>query len=132
MTDHAPEKPRDYYTLRDLIHEVGATTPSKSAAIADALFTAGVRPPVAAAPRTAIGQPADATTRQGMIARAVHPINADTIAEHGVEVSIMAYLQQSIRELAQLGADPAKDSSFMVVGMEDGTVIVTAEARVGS
>jgi hypothetical protein len=127
------EKPADWYTLRDLVHEAGkgALRPSLSAEVADALYTAGVRPPVAAAPRTAIGQPADETTRQGMIARAVHTIPPEKIAEHG-ETVLLAWIQQSIRELAQAGADPFRDVSLMIVGMQDGTVVVTGEARVTS
>lgn len=131
MNDTTTEKPRDYYTLRDLIHEVGATTPSKSAAIAEHLYAAGVRPPIAAQPRTALGQPVDAATRQGMIAQAVHTIAPEKVAEHGEDV-LLAWIRQSLRELAATGADPLRDASVMIVGMDDGTVVVTAEARVGS
>ncbi len=130
MTE-STEKPRDYHTLRDLIHEVGATIPSKSAAIADHLFTAGVRPPIAAAPRTAIGQPADAATRQSMVAQVIHTITPEKIAEHG-EDALLAWIRQSLRECAAAGANPFADASVMIVGMPDGTVVVTAEARVGS
>lgn len=74
--------------------------------------------------------PATPTT-PGLMARVVHTIEPAAFAEHGPELPLLAYLQQSVRELAAHGAQPHRDMTLQVVGMVDGTTVVTGEAQVG-
>lgn len=78
---------------------------------------------------TAFGQALDQTKRAGFVAQVVHTIDPEKIAEHGEDV-LLAWIRQTLRELAQGGADPMKDATVQIVGMEDGTVVVTGEGLV--
>lgn len=71
--------------------------------------------------------PVHAGDKAGMVVSVAHTVSADKIAEHGPEVAMTAYLRQCMRELAANGARPEKSSSYEVVGMLDGTIVVTAE-----
>lgn len=87
------------------------------------------KPEPAPAPRTAFGQAANPDQRAGFLAHVMHSIPAQVIEQHG-ENALLAMLRQTMRDLAQTGADPFRDMSIQVVGMPDGASVVTGEARV--
>lgn len=79
--------------------------------------------------RTAFGQAANPAKREGFVLNAVNTIKPEQITEHG-EDALLAWIRQTLRELAANGADPMKDATIQIVGMDDGTVVVTGEAGV--
>ena len=100
--------------------------------IAAAFLAAGYRKPAPIDPKPSAREAAAAakTGGVGMIVRAIHTVKADQLAEHG-EVAVMAWIRQSLRELAALGANPMVDATVQLVGMDDGTLVVTAEGLIG-
>ncbi len=78
---------------------------------------------------TAFGQALDRSKREGFVLNVVHTIEPDKVAEHGEDV-LLAWIRQTLRELAANGADPLKDATVQIVGLPDGTVVVTGEAGV--
>lgn len=102
-----------------------------AAAIAQRVLAAGWRPPTPAKPddRTAFGQNPDPAKRAGLVAQVVHSIRPEQFAEHGIPV-LGAWCTQVLRDLATNGARPEKDATIMFVGMADGAIIITGEARV--
>lgn len=143
MTEPNPGEPHQNSTaalLRELIEATAAELKidlrtgrgrTLARAIRDA-FEVGKLGPTAANPVKPSATPVVAGDKAGMFASAVHTISAEKIAEHGPEVAITAYLRHAMRELAANGCRPDQGSSFEVVGMLDGTIVVTAEAMVGS
>lgn len=67
--------------------------------------------------------------RAGFVATAVNTFNP-TERPEPAELQLMAWLQQGFREVAAAGANPLNDAAAQIVGMEDGTVVVTVEATV--
>jgi hypothetical protein len=100
--------------------------------IAAAFLAAGYRKPAPTDPKPSAREVAAAakTGGVGMIVQAVHTIRADQLDEHG-EDAILAWIKQALRELAAGGANPYLDATVQLVGMNDGTLVVTAEGLIG-
>lgn len=79
--------------------------------------------------RTALGLPTDPEKRAGLMVQTVHLITADKVAEHGAETVIMAWIQQTLRQIAANGGNPAIDATVSVTGMDDGAITITGEGR---
>lgn len=132
MTEETPILKALADELVQTIFELGAkeATAAALSALRDAYELGAMsKPEPTPAPRTAFGQPANPDQQAGFVARAVHTIPAEKIAEHG-EDALLAFMRQTMRELAQTGADPFRDMTIQVVGMPDGASIVAGEGRV--
>lgn len=119
--------------IADEILDRDPQTPNRREILIDQLgivFDAGKAAALAVEPvaaRTSFGQPADPQKRQGFVLNVVHTIQPEQIAEHG-EDALLAWIRQTLRELAANGANVLADASLQIVGMPDGVVVVTGEA----
>jgi len=74
--------------------------------------------------RDAFGQLTDPEKREGLMVQVVHTIEPEQIAKHGYELSVMAWVQQTFRELHAGGA--TQDMTIAIVPVGD-TLVVTGE-----
>lgn len=64
---------------------------------------------------------------EGLAVHVVHGIKAEDYARDG-ELCLLAWIQQTFREIAQNGADPAKQLTLDLARLENGNILLTAEA----
>lgn len=84
-------------------------------------------PRAGAMARTALGE--RMRPGAGLMVQIAHTIKAEDFAEHG-EVALLAWVQQSMRELAANGASPERDSTYQFVQLGDGTITISAEGAI--
>lgn len=89
------------------------------------LAEAPTAPPRASA-RDTFGARTGAPT-EGLAVHVVHGIKAEDYARDG-ELCLLAWVQQTFREVAQNGADPAKQLTLDLATLENGNILLTAEA----
>lgn len=67
------------------------------------------------------------TPTEGLAVHVVHGIKGEDYDRDG-EMCLLAWIQQTFREIAQNGADPAKQLTLDLARLENGNILLTAEA----